>query len=237
MLRKLFLLIVISIQIVVSQTIESQTETWFQVFANVRLHDKWSVAADGGFRREENFVQKHFQNLSRIGLVRHFGQNSLTAGYAFFTTDGNIEHRAYQFFVTPQSFGRLQLRHRYRFEQRWRHQPKLDKFIFNYRFGYQINISIPLSGPKMAPKIPFLIIQDEIFFNFGKNITNNFFDQNRLLIGFGYPFSKVISATIGYQYNFVQRATPETYEQINCIRLNTILNFDCRKPKEEPVKN
>lgn len=238
-MRLKFIIVAISLllsKLIFSQSIESQTETWFQVFANVRLHEKWSLVGDAGLRREEKFVQKHFQNLTRVGLMHHFGQNTVTLGYAFFITDGNLEHRSYQFLVLPQSFGKIQLRHRYRFEQRWREQPKNDTYMFNYRFGYQINITIPLKGQKMGPKVPFLLIQDEVFVNFGKNIRNNFFDQNRFLVGFGYQFSKNITSNIGYQYNFVQRAGPETFEQINCIRLNTIFNFDIRKPKEEPVK-
>lgn len=230
--RIITLLILFSLHIF-AEKIDNNSETWFQIFANAKLTDKWSIATDFGMRRQYQFLNEHFQAFARAGVVRQFGSNSLTLGYSFFETDKNPEHRLFQFFVIPQTFGIIQLRHRYRFEQRWRSQPEIDSYVFNYRFGYQVSINIPLKGRKIIPKTPFLIVQDELFVNWGKSVRNNFFDQNRILAGFGYQFTNYLTANIGYQYSFVQRATPETFNHIHAIRINVIFNFDLRKKEVE----
>jgi hypothetical protein len=231
---KILILFITVIHFSKAENITSNTETWFQTFVNARLSSTLGVNFDAGFRTRDQFINRHFQTLFRIGAVYYFEKTNLTIGYAHFITEGNPEHRAYQFFVVPQNLGIFNLRHRYRLEQRFRYQTATDKYIFNHRFGYQLQIQIPLKGKKIEPKTPFILIQDEIFINFGKNVRNNFFDQNRILLGFGYQFSKTFTANIGYQYNFVQRANPETFEQINGIRLNAIINLDFRNDTPKP---
>ena len=50
----------------------------------------------------------------------------------------------------------------------------------------------------------YAIVQDELFFNLGDNKVNaNFFDLNRLLIGFGINYENTIRLEIGYLNHLV----------------------------------
>jgi len=57
--------------------------------------------------------------------------------------------------------------------------------------------TVPLKGKQVAPKVPFVFV-NEVFINFGKNIVNNYFDQDRVFAGMGYPFTSHFNAQLGY---------------------------------------
>ncbi|TAF74619.1 MAG: DUF2490 domain-containing protein [Bacteroidetes bacterium] len=220
-----------------AQKTETRSETWFQVYSNFRLSDKWGIVSDFGYRRKDDFLNTYFQGLARAGVAYYWQKHSFIVGFALFETENQIEYRPYQRLIISQSIGKLQIQHRYRFEQRFRNNATTEKLDFNYRFGYQINLQYPLIGKEIKPKIPFLIAQDEIFINFGKNIMYNYFDQNRILLGIGYQFTKEFSMNTGYQYQFLQQPNGIDSRHSHTIRLNAVFNFDFRKPKEEkPVE-
>lgn len=230
---KYAIILLFATQIIRAQTSTNRSEAWQQIYSNFRLSDKFGIAADIGYRRRDEFIKTYFQGLVRVGGVYYWQKNSFIVGFALFQTENQMEYRPYQRLIISQSLGKLQIQHRYRFEQRWRTNAETDKLDFNYRFGYQINLQYPLVGKEIIAKTPFLIFQDEIFINFGKNITYNYFDQNRILLGIGYQISKELSLNAGYQYQFMQLQTGIETRHSHQIRINAILNFDFRKPKEE----
>lgn len=56
----------------------------------------------------------------------------------------------------------------------------------------------------MLPKTAFLFFNNEVHINAGKEIVNNYFDQNRLFIGLAYQFSAHLNAHLGYMNVFQQ---------------------------------
>ena len=81
----------------------------------------------------------------------------------------------------------------------------------------------------MGPKTPFVLINNELFVNFGKETVNNYFDQNRAFIGLGYQFTKHLNAQLGYMYIFQQLPSGNEYIRTNAIRLFVFHNLDFQK--------
>ena len=73
------------------------------------------------------------------------------------------------------------------------------------------------------------VISDELYINFGKNIVNNYFDQNRVFLGAGYMVNRNDNLVVGYMNIFQQQPTGNQYKQLNVIRLSYFGNFDFRK--------
>src|SRR5690606_5176047 len=114
-----------------SQSTRRQTNNyngWLMYFGNHKLADRIGVHAEVQWRRH-NGVSENQQLLLRSGLDVYLKNTSrFTVGYAFIKThpygefaviNSFPEHRTWQQFLTTQSFGKINLSHRYRLEQRW----------------------------------------------------------------------------------------------------------------------
>ncbi len=77
------------------------------------------------------------------------------------------------------------------------------------------------------------VINDEAHINFGKEIVNNYFDQNRFFLGLKYQCNKQSNIQLGYMNVFQQLAAGNKYKSIHAIRLFYFQNFDLRKKRVE----
>ncbi|MES2874929.1 MAG: DUF2490 domain-containing protein [Bacteroidota bacterium] len=195
---------------------------WYAFNALLKLDDKWSLAGEFQWRRE-NFISDPQQNLFRIGINRLVipGVN-IRAGYALAETFnyGDIplnnlgkqftEHRAYEMLGLNNKFGIIDNSHRFMLEQRWvgRYSDisleKEDEYVYTNRFRYMFRAQIPLKGREIADKTAYAAIYDEVFVGFGKNVNENVFDQNRLGLLVGYRFSPKVRIEGGFLSQIVQ---------------------------------
>lgn len=195
---------------------------WYAFNALLKLDDKWSLAGEFQWRRE-NFISDPQQNLFRIGINRLVipGVN-IRAGYALAETFnyGDIplnnlgkqftEHRAYEMLGLNNKFGIIDNSHRFMLEQRWvgRYSDisleKEDEYVYTNRFRYMVRAQIPLKGREIADKTAYAAIYDEVFVGFGKNVNENVFDQNRLGLLVGYRFSPKVRIEGGFLSQIVQ---------------------------------
>ncbi len=53
-------------------------------------------------------------------------------------------------------------------------------YMFNYRLRYNVFFFTPLSKKAFAPHTFAAVLGDEVYFNFGRQIVYNTFDQNRI---------------------------------------------------------
>jgi hypothetical protein len=58
-----------------------------------------------------------------------------------------------------------------------------DEYAFNWRFRYNFAFALPMQGKVVLPKTTFLFFNNKVHINSGKEIVNNYFDQNRLFVG------------------------------------------------------
>ena len=86
--------------------------------------------------------------------------------------------------------GNINIRHRYRLEQRW---VKLgEETTYKNRARYMLSVKIPISKNEESPL--FISLYDEIFLN----ISDSPFDQNRLFAALGYQINKQMNFQVGY---------------------------------------
>lgn len=225
------------------KAVNTVEQAWFGYFNQTRLTDRSGIWLDPQLRLTDNFVDRAGISILRAGYIYFLNDNvRLTAGYGYITAYSgsdevpNIpEHRPWQqiqWFDKRKHFSMMQY---VRLEERFRRKSNgtelLDDYFFTYRFRYNIAFTIPLKEGGVQPKTPFAFVNNEILINAGKEVLNNYFDQNRFFAGVGYQFTKSLNAQIGYLNVFVAQPVPYTFTNAHAIRLFVFHNLDLRKEK------
>jgi len=217
-MRRLLVLLLAYPLSLVSQP--SDMGNWFIYFGNKKINDRWNWHHEAQYRNF-NFVGDTEQLLLRTGLGYNLTENNnnVLVGYAFvysepYTNNSDIktsinEHRIYQQFISRQSFGRVAIQHRYRFEQRFIEDE------FKLRLRYSISLNILLNRNQLSDKTLYLSAYNEVFVN----TQSNFFDRNRLYGGLGYRFSQRLRTEAGLMN---QTTNKVSRNQLNLI---TFYNF------------
>jgi hypothetical protein len=201
-----FLILVVA-QSSVGASIDDELGAWYMTFFSKQwAGSNWGLQGDIQYRSWDHGADLE-QLLLRGGVTfspRSTG-NLFTLGVANITSgafgpsrDTASENRVYQEALVPQKVGqRVQLRHRFRFEQRW-----IDGQDFRTRFRYALFITIPLNSGRMTNGSWYLSIYDELFLNGQRNIGKarevDYYDRNRLYGGLGYAVSDRTQLQLGY---------------------------------------
>ena len=222
------------------KNVEHLEQTWFAYFNQTRLTEKSGIWLDLHARFSGNYMDDLAQTIARIGYTYYLSdQTRLTAGYGYVTQYGLSsdapdvpEHRPWQQIQWFEKKNWLSIMQYLRLEERFRREVAdgelTSEYSFNYRVRYNMALTIPLKGKQVVAKTPFIFLNDELHINFGKEITNNYFDQNRLFIGIGYQFTSQLNAQIGYLNVFQQMSQPYTFRNADAIRLFVFHNLDFR---------
>jgi len=216
-MKKWILLLAIIPTIGFSQ--ESNLGNWFMYIGNKKLNSNWNIHNEVQYRNY-NAIGDMEQLLLRTGIGYNLTQNNnnLLLGYGFIRSEnyvlpdqklGNNEHRVFQQFITRQSFNRVGLQHRYRFEQRFLEND------FKLRFRYFLSVNVALSKPTIEKNTFYLSAYNEIFIQ----SNNNLYDRNRLYAGLGYAINKDFKIELGYMNQLFNQGSRD---QINIIGL---INF------------
>ena len=228
-----------------SKEVTERTHAWLGYVSQSRFSQKWGMWFDFNGRFID-LPENQFQLILRPALIYYVTDElRFMAGYCYGynTAPKNLstnwdEHRPWQQVFVRKKYNGFQTRQWLRFEQRFIQKVAQDKLTgdygFNFRFRYSFMITVPLKGKEVKARIPFFVAQDEIFINAGKDIIYNYFDQNRLFIGFGYAFSDQLTFQLGYMNIFQQRPSGNEFFNNHAIRLFFFHTLDFR-PKEEEV--
>jgi hypothetical protein len=220
--------------------IHEQGQVWLGYFNQTRLSEKFSLWVDVHARRTD-LLDRWSTMLVRPGITYHLPHHiNFTAGYAYishYPAAGlqtiRPEHRSWQQLSWTRRAKKLQMLQWVRFEQRFNRKVANDALVegynFNYRLRYLLSIFIPLKGDFIEAGTPFFAFNNEIHINAGKQITYNYFDQNRFFVGFGYQFSKTLNAQLGYMNLFQQLPAGNRFNNNHTIRLFFFNNIDLRK--------
>lgn len=216
---------------------DSNFHSWWAYTGTYRLTDRLSIHAEAQARRHD-FVKDWQQWFVRPALNYHLNGNvSFSAGYLYAITypygefpakDDFPEHRAYEQMQLQHKENRFAFTHRYRLEQRWVRPALSNDFVYTNRMRYLFRTNIPLTGTAVEAHTPYLLFYNEVFLNFGKNVQQNVFDQNRLSAGMGYRFSKSLALEVSYLNQFVQRANGYQYENNHTLLVGLVHNIDFR---------
>lgn len=203
-MRKLLMLMTLCIGYI-TQAQDGDFRGWGTLNTNQKINDQWNIASDIQYRTYEDLDQFN-QLLVRGGVGYNLtpNNNNLLVGYAFVHTrnpDGENdystfnEHRFYQQFNTKHNIQKVNLNHRFRFEERL-----MNNDIF-YRFRYQFNATLPINKPTLQKDAWFVKASNELFLN---AIKKNEFDRNRLNLNVGYVLSPLLTLEAGYMKQHVK---------------------------------
>ena len=220
--------------------IDINKNSWWNVSTTAKFTNKISISGLYSWRRY-NFVNTWQQSLLRFGLNYRIKDNfTLTSGYDWVVTfpKQNLynfaEHRLFEQFTIKNKIGRFNIKHRYRLEQRFIENLKLndDNYYvsngvrFRQRIRYRLVLTVPLNHSSMIDKTLFLSIFDEIFVNIGKGIAKKPLDQNWLNISMGWKFNSKTSIKIGYQNQYLIKGNGLDIEDNHIFSVSFNHNFD-----------
>lgn len=195
---------------------ESNTIGWYVLNVNKNANSKWNMQGEIQWRRN-NLIKDWQQGLYRVGL--NYNSNSqvqLQLGLAYIDTypygEYNLasigktfpEYRIHEQVILKSNIGKINSSSRIRLEQRWIgrytniNYDKPDQTVFLNRLRYMQRFDFPLKG-----KWSFSML-DEIFIGFGKQLGENVFDQNRIILLLGYKINNNYKIETGFINQTVQ---------------------------------
>lgn len=175
----------------------NDTGAWYMYFGNNKISKKFNFHNEIQYRNF-NGIGDLEQLLIRTGIGYDLTENNnnVLLGYGFILSQPyingekteNTEHRIFQQFITKQKFGRFNLQHRYRLEERFLEDD------FRMRFRYYLGFNIPLNNKEMLPKTLYLSAYNEFFLHLNSPV----FDRNRVYGALGFVINKNMKIEAGY---------------------------------------
>ena len=171
---------------------------WFLYFGNQKINNRWNWHNEVQYRNY-NFAGDLEQLLLRTGIGYNLTENNnnVLLGYAYVHSEPYIagtgeksntnEHRIFQQFITKEKFGRVNIQHRYRFEQRFIEED------FKMRARYFLSLNVPINKKELEKNAVYASVYNEIFIN----TEANYFDRDRIYGGLGYCFNKNFKVEAG----------------------------------------
>ena len=225
--------------------INDQVQFWTSINSTWRLSDHWGAMGDFHIRRNDFLKDPNFYFL-RLGGVYWFNDKfSLAGGGALLwlaTPDSEgefnyaLERRIYQQLLWRSVNGRANFLQRIRNEQRWHQvldaEGNVDRVRFSNRVRFLFSASIRVFE---NPKLPRLVLADEVLFHFGPEIVYNTFDQNRFFVGINHRLNKDWVFDFGYMSVFQQKYSGYQYDHNHTIRLFFYFSPDLRKKIDEDL--
>lgn len=186
---------------------EDQLGGWYMYFFNHTFGEsQFGVQGDYQFRFWEVGGDLE-QILLRTGLTYRpknanvlftLGYGNITSGAFGESKETSQESRVYQEALLPHKLTpRVQLTHRFRYEQRW-----VEGQDFRTRYRYNLFMNILFNKDKMEKKTVYLALYNEIFLNgqtdIGDGRTVQIFDRNRTYLGLGYGLFDKLRIQVGW---------------------------------------
>lgn len=218
MIKKTLLLLLIS-TVGLAQEIDHNQVNWFAYIGQHNVSKKWGYHIEAQFRLDGELNRSN-QNLFRLGGFYNLNKKvTLTVGYGLINTlssqlnDYFNEDRIWEQVQHNQKWNEEKnlFINRFRLEQRFVDKigvvdGSVEKTATNFqnRLRYLNRNLFHVTNFKSGNEELYIVLQDEVFMNLGNNKVNNkFFDQNRLLVGFGIHYKKSIRFEIAYMNQLI----------------------------------
>jgi hypothetical protein len=228
------------------QTVD-QSITWFSINSNVKVAKKWSAVIDGQFRFAQDL--ESMQHMLRIGASYDITSklSVVPVGYSYIWNYKygkqpagfiNNEHRIWQQVFFKHKVGSIPFNHRLRLEERYLQNhnasnegtPGYNAYSDNqFRMRYRLLANIPITRKTLEPKTIYVSVWDEAFVSWGKTVTYNDINQNRIFVGPGYQFTKALSVQGGFIYQMLIKANGAKQENNTGLLLQLNYNLDLTK--------
>ncbi|GAB4375882.1 MAG: hypothetical protein Kow0075_02540 [Salibacteraceae bacterium] len=171
---------------------------------------RWRIHFDAQYR-DHQLLGDLDQLIIRPGIqYLHLpSRSSYTIGYAYFVfqdmgepNNTIFENRIWQDIDLRQAVSRVQIRHRYRFEERF-----IENRPFSFRMRYSLMLDIPLNKPTIEANTWYLSFFNEVFINHRVSSFDPVFDRDWLFGGFGYRLNEKMALQFGYMNQFTERGS------------------------------
>jgi hypothetical protein len=201
MVKRIQLLSLLSVFFISSNVNAQNSEVgnWFLYFGNQKINNRLNWHNEVQYRNY-NFAGDLEQLLLRTGIGYNLSENNnnVLLGYAYIHSEPYIagtddklktdEHRIFQQFITKQQFGRVNVQHRYRFEQRFIEDD------YKMRLRYFLSLNVPINKKEMEKNAIYASAYNEIFIN---TEGPTYFDRDRIYGGIGFCFNKSLKMEVG----------------------------------------
>lgn len=224
--------------------VKTQFQTWISENSTMRFSDHWGMIADFHVRRN-NFVNEPGFYFIRFG-ANYWMKNNFTTAFGYGHTwlaqkgkDGGYiysnENRVYQQLQYISKIGNLSMLQRLRNEQRWQQKVMGGEVTNDLRFTDRVRYLLSINFPVFRnPKLPQLLIVDELLIQFGKDIVYNIFDQNRFTLGIKQNLSKAWRFDLGYMLVYQEKYSGYQYDLNHTIRWFFYYTPDFRRRNSLP---
>ncbi len=230
---KTFVKMSITLWIVMAQTsaihaqeVHGNPNVWYLLLANHHLTDQWNIGTELHMRYDDWMSDKEqflfrpyvdFNTRKSPNVVYTFGYTYIkTFPYGDYPVAiDKPENNIWEQVTFKHQYGKLQVQHRYRLEQRWQrdivYNPvddtySLDGNTFGNRFRYRLTLTQPLSD-----KV-FINAFDELWIKGDKALRAITYDRNWLYVALGYHLTPDISLQLAYLHQYAMN-NPNLYER------------------------
>jgi hypothetical protein len=199
---------------------DSNGNLWLNYVGDHAIGDgPWGLHLEVQTRRAD-FGDDWQQLLIRPGINYQLSPTlSVSAGWAYVHTSryGNYpaaaafpEHRSWEQVLHQFKLLGLDWSQRFRLEQRWIGEMAkpagaddydLANWRYENRIRYMLRTSVPVSGSGKT----YVALWNEVFFNFGTNVSGNDFDQNRAFVGIGRKLTDTTRLEVGFMEQTLRR--------------------------------
>ncbi|HLP13963.1 MAG TPA: DUF2490 domain-containing protein [Flavobacteriales bacterium] len=242
LLYLLFLMMACNLQAQNNRTIANQEFLWLVYNGNFKLNSKFTLLTEYQWRRID-FGENWQQSLPRIGIeYKTKAGVNFAVGYALPVTypygEQPVayvfnEHRAWEQMSFGHTNGKFKFAHRYRFEQRWLEvktknsngEFESDSTRYLNRVRYRFMVNYNLKHFESSNSDLFFTAMDEVFVSFGKHVTKNIFDQNRISGAVGFTFKGKYTTTLGYLNQFIIKADAIKCESNHVLQVGFTLSL------------
>ena len=216
MVKRIQLLSLLSVFFISSNVNAQNSEVgnWFLYFGNQKINNRLNWHNEVQYRNY-NFAGDLEQLLLRTGIGYNLSENNnnLLLGYAYIHSEPYItgtddkletdEHRIFQQFITKQQFGRVNIQHRYRFEQRFIEDD------YKMRLRYFLSLNVPINKKEMEKNAIYASAYNEIFIN---TEGPTYFDRDRIYGGIGFCFNKNFKVEAGVMSQILSNSSRTQFQ-------------------------
>jgi len=227
-----------------NREIVTQSAEWFVLTSAIKIHKNVNILTEAHFRYVGNFEpqQYQFRIAPEISLPKNFLLVPIAYVYTLNYIYGeqpaqyaNHENRLWEQLTYKHNiFGRVNISHRLRLEQRFmQHRTPEGEYegysFHSNRLRYRLMANIPLNHSKMEPDTYYVSLYDEVFVSWGDPITYNKPDQNRIFAGVGYQATKLFTIQGGFFYQMLIKKNGLQQENNIGFQVQVTHNFDLTK--------
>lgn len=223
---------------------------WVAYTGNLKITKRLAIHTEYQWRGTET-IKSRQQDLLRTGINYSLSKDvHVIAGYAFAQTYayGDYpavfafpEHRIFEQLIIKNPVGSIDLSHRFTLEQRFVGSVtmpggiKNTAYSFLNRIRYRVRAEMPLHKKNAVKKPWSVIAQDELFIGWGKNVSSNVFDQNRIGLLLGYKLHRNLKLEAGYINQTLQQARrindKAVFQYNHGFLLAAAFNFDLQRSR------